>query len=81
MVQLIAIIVKEITQRHKYRSLARAGFRGFKSPPKFSDFFLKVKENVVERKKMRRDGGGGLIVNIFWGSEIFLSGVQKFSGG
>ena len=31
---------------------------------------------------MRRDGrGGGLIVNIFLGSEIFASGVQIFSGG
>ena len=32
---------------------------------------------------MRRDGrrGGGLIVNIFLGSEIFSSGVQIFSGG
>ena len=26
-------------------------------------------------------GGGGLIVNIFLGSEIFSSGVQIFSGG
>ena len=30
---------------------------------------------------MRKDGGGGLIVNIFLGSEIFLSRVQIFSGG
>ena len=60
------------------------GFRGFKPPlPKFSDFFLKCEGKEVERKgkKMRRDWGGGLIVNIFRGSEIFLSGVQIFSGG
>ena len=60
------------------------GFKGFKPPPKFSDFFLKSEGKEVERKrkKMRRDGrGGGLIVNIFLGSEIFSSGVQIFSGG
>ena len=32
---------------------------------------------------MKRDGwgGGGLIVNIFFGAEIFSSGIQIFSGG
>ena len=31
---------------------------------------------------MRKDGGEGLIVNIFLGSHIFLSGVQiYFQGG
>ena len=61
------------------------GFRGFKPPPpKFSDFFLKSEGKEVQRKPKNEkgwEGGGGLIVNIFLGSEIFSSGVQIFSGG
>ena len=35
------------------------GFRGFKPPPKFSDFFLKSEGKEIERKRKKRDVGGG----------------------
>ena len=56
-------------------------------PPKFSDFFLKSEGKEIERKRKKRDVGGGVHFNIF-GVDIFLSGVEivsgwveKFSGG
>ena len=59
------------------------GFRGFKPPPGFSDFFLKSEGKEVEKKKKNEKGWeeGRVIVDIFLGSEIFSSGVQIFSGG
>ena len=51
-------------------------------PPQFSEFLSKVKGEEVERKRKRNKmGGGGLIINIFFGVEIFSSGVVIFSGG
>ena len=64
--------------------ISRAYLRGGQTPLKFSDFFLKSEGKEVERKRMKRDvvrGGGGLIVDIFLGVEIFSSGVEIFSGG
>ena len=44
------------------------GFRGFKPPPKFSDFFLKSEGKEIERKRKKRDvGGGGYLLTYFWG--------------
>ena len=69
------------------RAYLRGGFKGFKPPPpEIFRFFLKSEGKEVERKrkKMKRDSGGGggvgLIVNTFFGAEIFSSGVQIFSG-
>ena len=67
------------------KGVFKGGFRGFKPPPQIFRFFLKGEGKEIEkkRKKMGRDGVGGdrgLIVNIFLESEIFLSGVQIFSG-
>ena len=42
--------------------------------------FLKNEGKEVERKRIKRDVGGGLPLNIFLGVEIFSSGVKKFSG-
>ena len=71
--------------KYQHKGVFKGGFRGFKPPPprNFQIFFLESEGKEVERKrkKMRRDGRGGLIVNIFLGSEIFSSGVQIFSGG
>ena len=60
------------------------GGGGFKPPPppQLSEFFLKVKEKRLKEKgKEIKWGGGGLIVNIFLGVEVFSSGVVIFSGG
>ena len=46
------------------------GFRGFKPPPKFSDFFLKSEGKEIERKRKKRDVGG-LPLNIFLGLIFF----------
>ena len=55
------------------RAYLRGGFRGFKPPPKFSDFFLKSEGKETERKRKKRDvgGGGGLPLNIFLGLIFF----------
>ena len=51
--------------------LRGGGVRGFK-----------IEGKEVEGKIIKKgQGGGGLIVNIFLGSEIFWSGVQIFLGG
>ena len=67
------------------RAYLRGGGSGGSNPPppKFSDFFLKSEGKEVERKRIKNEKGlgAGLIVNIFLGSEIFLNGVQIFSGG
>ena len=51
------------------RAYLRGGFRGFKPPPKFSDFFLKSEGKEIERKRKKRDvgGGGGYLLTYFWG--------------
>ena len=54
------------------------GFRGFKPPQIFQIFFMK-RGRKKKMKGMR--GGGGLIVNIIFGAEIFSSRVQLFSVG
>ena len=57
------------------------GGGGSTPPPRFC---LKSEGKEVERKMKKNEkgwGGGGLIVNIFLGSETFLSGVQIFSRG
>ena len=40
--------------------LRGGGFRGFKHPPKFSDFFLKSEGKEIERKRKKRMWGGGV---------------------
>ena len=42
---------------------------------------FKSEGKEVERKRKRNKMGGGLIVNIFFGVEIFLSGVVIFLRG
>ena len=47
------------------------GFRWFKpTPPKFSDFFLKGEGKEIERKRKKRDVGGGgwvgYLLTYFW---------------
>ena len=52
----------------KSRAYLRGGFRGFKPPPKFSDFFLKSEGKEIESKRKKRDvGGGGYLLTYFWG--------------
>ena len=41
------------------RAYLRGGFRGFKPPPKFSDFFLKSEGKEIERKRKKGMLGGG----------------------
>ena len=55
----------------------RAYLRGVQNPPEIFTFFWKSEGKEVERK--REGMGGGLIVNIILGSEIFLSG-EIFGG-
>ena len=59
------------------------GFRGFKPPPKFSDFFLKSEGKEIERKRKKGmlGGGGGLPLNIFLGLIFFRVGLRYFQGG
>ena len=40
-------------------------------PPRFSDFFLKSEGKEVERKRVRRDGGGGKLLTYSWGLRFF----------
>ena len=55
---------------------------GFKPPPKFSDFFLKSEGKEIERKRKKRDvGGGGLPLNIFLGLIFFQVGLRYFQAG
>ena len=58
------------------------GFRGFKPPPKFSDFFLKSEGKEIERKRKKGMlGGGGLHLNIFLGLIFFRVGLRYFQAG
>ena len=64
------------------KGVFKGGFRGFKPPPKFSDFFLKSEGKEIERKRKKRDvGGGGLPLNIFLGLIFFRVGLRYFQGG
>ena len=45
------------------------------------ELFLKNKGKEVERERKNGMWGGGLLLNIILGVEIFSSGVKKFSGG
>ena len=66
--QYYQLICKEISQYNM--SLSKRGFRGFKPPPKFSDFFLKSEGKEIERKRKKRmlgEGGGGYPLTYFWG--------------
>ena len=47
------------TDSSRARAYLRGGFRGFKPPPKFSDFFLKSEGKEIERKRKKKDVGGG----------------------
>ena len=64
---------------------ARAYLRGggFKPPPKFSDFFLKSEGKEIERKRKKGmlEGGGGVLLNIFFGLIFFRVGLRYFQGG
>ena len=46
----------------KTKGVFKGGFRGFKPPPKFSDFFLKSEGKAIERKRKKKGmlGGGGV---------------------
>ena len=59
------------------------GFRGFNPPPKFSDFFLKSEGKEIERKRKKRDvGGGGYhLTTYFWGLYYIRVGLRYFQGG
>ena len=68
--------------------LRGGGVQGVQTPPKFSDFFLKSEGKEIERKRKKRDVGGGGVVHlniflglIFMGVEKFSWGVEKISGG
>ena len=60
------------------KGVFKGGFRGFKPPPKFSDFFLKSEGKEIEKKGML---GGGLPLNIFLGFIFFRAGLRYFQGG
>ena len=67
------------------RAYLRGGGSGGSNPPppKFSDFFLKSEGKEIERKRKKRDvGGGGLPLNILLRLRYFQGGGgEKFSGG
>ena len=74
--------------RVELKGVFKGGVQGVQTPPpEIFRFFLKSEGKEIERKrkKMKRDrgggGGGGGIVNIFFGAEIFSSGVQISSRG
>ena len=56
---------------------------GVQTPPSaiFRISFRSEGKEVERKRKRNKMGGGGLIVNIFWGVEIFSSEVVIFSGG
>ena len=68
---------------HMAKGVFKGGFRGFKPPPKFLDFFWKSEGKEIERKRKKRDvgGGGGLPLNIFLGLIFFRVGLRYFQGG
>ena len=51
-------------------------------PPKIFRFFLKSEGKEIERKRKKRDvGGGGLPLNIFLELIFFRVGLRYFQGG
>ena len=74
-------ITRKIKTKDSKGVFKGGGFRGFKPPPKRTDFYLKIEGKVVEKKRKKRDGGGGVTCShIFW-VEIFSRVVEIFSGG
>ena len=64
------------------KGVFKGGVQGVQTPPKFSDFFLKIEGKEIERKRKKRDVGGGGVTSLhIFGVGIFLSGVEIFSGG
>ena len=55
---------------------------GFKPPPpEIFRFFLKSEGKEIERKRKKRDVGGGVPLNIFLGLIFFRVGLRYFQGG
>ena len=71
------------------KGVFKGGVQGVQTPPEIFRFFLKSEGKEIERKRKKRDvGGGGLPLNIFLGLiffrvglRYFQGGVEKFSGG
>ena len=63
------------------RAYLRGGFRGFKPPPKFSDFFLKSEGKEIERKRKKKGCWGGGYLLTYFGVDIFRVGLRYFKGG
>ena len=56
--------------------------QGVQTPPEIFRFFLKSEGKEIERKRKKRDvGGGGIPVNIFLGLIFFRVGLRYFQGG
>ena len=66
-----------------YTGIGVSGARGVQTPIRPTEIFgfFWQSERKVERKRKKKKMGGGLIVNIFFGAQIFSSGLQIFSGG
>ena len=60
-----------------YKGVFKGGSGALNPPQKIFQTFVKSEGKEVERKKNKK-GWEGLIVNIFLGVEIFLSGVEIF---
>ena len=41
------------------KGVFKGGVQGVQTPPKFSDIFLKIEGKEIERKRKKRDVGGG----------------------
>ena len=74
--QLIYII-------HVLKGVFKGGVQGVQTPPEIFRFFLKSEGKEIERKRKKRDvgGGGGLPLNIFLGLIFFRVGLRYFQGG
>ena len=59
------------------------GVQGVQTPPEIFRIFLKSEGKEIERKRKKRDvgGGGGLPLNIFLGLLFFRVGLRYFQGG
>ena len=64
-----------------HKGVFKGGVQGVQTPPKFSDFFLKSEGKEIERKRRKRDVGGGLPLNIFLGLIFFQVGLRYFQAG
>ena len=67
---------------HFSKGVFKRGVQGVQTPPppKFSDFFLKSEGKEIERKRKKRDVGGGLPLNILFGLIFFRVGLRYFQG-